>query len=286
MLVTRFAPSPTGPLHLGHAFSALLVHDRARVSGGRLLLRIEDLDTGRCRPEHEAAMLRDLEWLGVAFDAPPARQSANAAAHAATLDRLIAGGLVYRCFRTRAELAAAALSAPHGPAPESDRDARLAPLPPDREAEWLAQGRPFAWRLSARRAAEAVAGLHAFVHDEAEGDIPLDPWRMGDAVLARKDSPGSYHLCAVHDDAEAGVNWIARGEDLRDAAHLHRLLQALLGYDPPVIRHHQLIRNADGARLSKRDGAAALSALREAGATPDDVRKAVGLPPRPPGAGE
>lgn len=270
--VTRFAPSPTGRLHLGHAFSALTAHDAARAAGGRFLLRIEDLDGGRARPEFEAAIYEDLAWLSVAWDEPPRRQSDHMGDYAAVLEALIARGLCYRCFKTRKEVLAALAGAPHGPeAPYVGER-----LSADEEAARLAAGDPFAWRLDAARAREALGGAPLSYEDQ-DGAHAADPLKLGDAVLARKDFPASYHLACVHDDALQGVTHVIRGEDLRDSAHLHVVLQKLLGLPTPRYVHHRLIVDENGKRLAKRDDARSLAALRDAGATKEDVRRLVGL---------
>jgi glutamyl-Q tRNA(Asp) synthetase len=267
--VTRFAPSPTGLLHLGHAFSALTAFDAARETGGRFILRIEDLDAGRCRPEFEAAIYEDLAWLGIAWETPVRRQSEHMADYARVLDDLIARGLVYRDFRTRRELIADSQQAPHGPTDV----VRGGPAPD--EAERLDAGHPFAWRLSLDRALEAADGALDF---EADGAIiKAEPERLGDAILARKEFPTSYHLASVHDDALQGVTHVIRGEDLREAAHLHVLLQRLMGWPTPVYRHHGLIVGADGKRLAKRDLSATLKSMRDAGETPQGIRQQTGL---------
>ncbi|RYF04282.1 MAG: tRNA glutamyl-Q(34) synthetase GluQRS, partial [Oxalobacteraceae bacterium] len=250
--VTRFAPSPTGLLHLGHAHAAL----SAWRAGDRCLLRIEDIDATRCRPEFTAAILDDLAWLGLTWDGPVRIQSGHMAEYRAALDRLAARGLLYPCFCTRAEIArevAAASQAPHGP------DGPLYPgtcrrLSPKARAERIARGDPFALRLDMAAAlAEAPADLS---YEEAgEGRLRCDPAQFGDAVLARKEIPASYHLCVTHDDALQGVTLVTRGEDLRPATHLHRLLQALLGWPEPRYAHHRLLTDASGRRLAKRDGA-------------------------------
>jgi glutamyl-Q tRNA(Asp) synthetase len=272
-VVTRFAPSPSGYLHLGHAYSALLNFDQARAAGGRFLLRIEDIDRTRCRPEFEAAIFEDLAWLGLAWDEPPLRQSDRLPLYERYLAALEARGLVYRCFRTRRDIAEA-MAAPHGAPAGAFRGA---PLDPDAEQAALAAGRPFAWRLSLTAARAALGPAFdrlSFVEDGASGSVarPADPARFGDAVLGRKDIGTSYHLAAVVDDALQGVTHVTRGEDLREAAGLHGLLGALLGFAPPVYRHHKLILGPDGRRLAKRDRAETLRALRAAGLTPADVR--------------
>jgi len=267
--VTRFAPSPTGRLHLGHAFSALTAFDAARAACGRFLLRIEDLDAGRCRPEFDAAIFEDLAWLGIDWETPVRRQSEHMGAYARVLEDLIARGLVYRDFRTRRELADESQQAPHGPA----EVVRGGPAPD--EAERLAARQPFAWRLWLDRALDAIDGPLAFDCDGVR--THAEPHRLGDAILARKDFPTSYHLASVHDDALQGVTHVIRGEDLREAAHLHVLLQKLMGWPTPAYRHHALIVGADGKRLAKRDRAATLHALRETGETADAVRRRLGL---------
>lgn len=270
--VTRFAPSPTGRLHLGHAFSALTAHDAARTAGGRFLLRIEDLDGGRARPEFETAIYDDLAWLGVAWDEAPRRQSDHMAEYAGVLETLIARGLCYRCFKTRKEVLAALANAPHG----QEAPFFGAALSADEEAARLAAGDAFAWRLDAARAREALAG-EALTFTDERGAQNVDVLKLGDAVLARKDFPASYHLACVHDDALQGVTHVIRGEDLRDSAHLHVVLQKLLGLPTPYYVHHRLIVDENGKRLAKRDDARSLAALRDAGATAADVRAMVGL---------
>lgn len=272
---TRFAPSPTGYLHLGHAFSALTAFEAARAAGGRFLLRIEDLDGGRCRPEYEAAMLQDLAWLGIVWEEPVRRQSEHMGAYAAALNAVIGRGLVYRCFRTRREIAEATASAPHGPSAEIFTGA---PLPAAEESERLARGEAFAWRLSQHEARAALgAAYDNLAFEDETGIVRAAPERLGDAVLARKEFPASYHLASVWDDASQGVTDVIRGEDLREAAHLHVLLQRLLGLPTPRYRHHGLILDADGRRLAKRDRAATLRGVRDAGTTPAEVRALVGL---------
>jgi glutamyl-Q tRNA(Asp) synthetase len=271
--VTRFAPSPTGLLHLGHAFSALTAFDAARDEGGRFLLRIEDTDQGRIRPEFEAAIFEDLAWLGLAWETPVRRQSEHMDDYARALDRLIADGLVYRCFKTRKEILAEIDHAPH----EAAAVVRGGPLPAEDEARRLEAGDTFAWRLWLDRAREHLGARWDDLGFEADGvKTKAEPERLGDAILARKEFPSSYHLASVHDDALQGVTCVIRGEDLKDAAHLHVLLQALLDLPTPSYRHHRLILGPDGKRLAKRDQAATLAALRQAGKTPEDVRAMVG----------
>jgi glutamyl-Q tRNA(Asp) synthetase len=259
---------------LGHAFSALTAFDAAQGAGGRFILRIEDIDQGRRRPAFEAAIFEDLRWLGIAWETPVRRQAAHMGDYERALERLIADGLVYRCFRTRKEVMAESVSAPHGPAPAF----RGGPLAAAEEASRLAAGGAFAWRLSLDRAHEHLGRSWDELGFEADGRwVKAEPERLGDAILARKDFPTSYHLASVHDDALQGVTHVIRGEDLREAAHLHALLQALLGLPTPVYRHHRLILGADGKRLAKRDQAATLASLRGAGVTPGEVRRKLGL---------
>jgi glutamyl-Q tRNA(Asp) synthetase len=268
--VTRFAPSPTGYLHLGHAFSALTAFDAARAAGGRFILRIEDIDQGRARDEFEAAILEDLAWLGLTWDEPVRRQSEHMADYEAALRGLIERELVYRDFRTRREIAEAIASAPHG---ENGEVFVGGALPPEEEQAKLDAGESFAWRLSLKKARAALGPAYfALVFEDETGRVRAEPERLGDVVLARKDFPASYHLASVWDDALQGVTHVIRGEDLRESAHLHVLLQKLLSLPQPVYRHHKLILGADGKRLAKRDQAATLRALREGGKTPADVR--------------
>lgn len=278
--VTRFAPSPTGRLHRGHAFSALTAWSAARAAGGRFLLRIEDIDQTRCRPEYEAAILEDLAWLGLDWETPVRRQSEHLDDYAAALDRLRERGLLYRCFKTRKELLADIGRAPHG-ALESYRGT---PLPADQEAERLASGAPFAWRLSLEAARQIVGGFNslAFVEEGQgpqgeHGRIDIRPELGGDVVLARKDLGVAYHLAVVVDDALQGVNHVIRGQDLFEAAHVQRLLQALLDLPTPVYRHHPLLVGADGKRFAKRDRAETLADIRAQGVAAADLRAELGF---------
>ena len=255
MIVTRFAPSPTGRLLLGHAYSAILAHDRARAAGGRFLLRIEDIDGTRSRPEHVETIIADLAWLGLSWDGEVVHQSSRLPAYAAALDRLRDMGLLYRCYCTRAEIAAASLSAPHGAEPLYPGTCRsLAEQHSDR---------PHCWRLDMVRAVQAAGPLHWRDHGQT---IAADPLSAGDVVLARKDAPASSHLAVSIDDAWQGVTDVVRGQDLFAATHVHRLLQALLGLPTPAYHHHALLTGPDGVRLAKRHGAPALADLRERGA--------------------
>jgi glutamyl-Q tRNA(Asp) synthetase len=281
MIVTRFAPSPTGYLHLGHAASALTGWSAAKRGGGRFLLRIEDIDAARCRPEYEAAIYEDLAWLGLDWERPVRRQSAHMADYAAALERLRGLAVLYPCFCTRQAIAtesAAATNAPHGP------DGPLYPgtcraLTVAERAARIDDGRPYALRLDVAAAARLTGPLSW--REEGRGTVTVEPGRLGDAVLARKDVPASYHLAVTVDDALQGVTLVTRGEDLFQATHLHRMLQALLGLAVPSYKHHILLTNADGRRLAKRDGALALRALRLAGRSPDEVRAMAGFPDWP-----
>ncbi len=260
---TRFAPSPTGRLHLGHAYAARAAWTRARESGGRFWLRIEDIDPARCRPEYTAAVVEDLGWLGLDWDGVRI-QSGHAPAYHAALRTLHEAGLLYPCFCTRAEIA---LAAPHGPTPAYPGTCRHRPAA-DR-AERIAAGHPHAWRLDM---AEAVrrTGTLSFT-DETQGAITANPTAFGDITLARKDAPFSYHLCATHDDALQGITLVTRGVDLLPSTHIHRLLQALMHWPTPNYAHHELICDAAGRRLSKRDGALTLQALRKTGMKQKDL---------------
>jgi glutamyl-Q tRNA(Asp) synthetase len=284
LVVTRFAPSPTGLLHLGHAHAALFGWRLAReATGGRFLLRLEDIDPGRCRPEFAAAIEEDLAWLGLDWDRPVRAQSQYMDEYRAALEALAARGLLYPCFCTRAEIAreiAAAGHAPHGP------DGPLYPgtcrrLPESERAARIAGGAPYALRLDMARALAAAPGPLTW-RERGEGEIPCDvpclPGRFGDVVLGRKDVPASYHLCVTHDDALQGVTLVTRGEDLRPATSLHRLLQALMGWPAPDYAHHRLLTDASGRRLAKRDRAATLRDLRAAGRSPAEVRAMAGFP--------
>jgi len=273
MTVTRFAPSPTGYLHLGHAHSALVGWTRARAESGRFLLRIEDIDPARCRPEFEAAILEDLAWLGLDWDGPVRRQSDHLADYQAALDRLRDMGLLYPCFCSRKDIAAA-VAAPHGPeGPVYPGTCRNQPADLVRERQ--ARGDPYALRLDVARA-QAMAGPLTFV-DECEGTVEARPESLGDVVLARRDAPASYHLCVTLDDHLQGVTLVTRGVDLFHATHIHRLLQAILHLNVPTYRHHLLLTNAAGERLSKRDEAVALRAMRQAGRSAAEVRALAGF---------
>jgi len=272
-LRTRFAPSPTGRLHLGHAASAFAVWDAARAEGGEVLLRIEDIDQTRCRPDYEGAILEDLDWLGFGWTGPVRRQSDHFAEYAEVLNLLRARGLVYRCFLTRREIAA---RLPAGADPE-EGGLVSRPLPAAEEVERLAHNAPFAWRLSLDAARTALGpAYNALAYTEwtvaGARTVPARPDRFGDVVLARKDTPTSYHLACCHDDALQSITHIIRGEDLREVTAIHALLQALMGWPRPLYRFHPLILGADGKKLSKRFGDKSLGDYRKQGMTPDDIR--------------
>jgi glutamyl-Q tRNA(Asp) synthetase len=270
--VFRFAPSPNGLLHLGHAFSALTDYARCRTAGGRFLLRIEDIDRTRCRPEYEAAIYEDLVWLGLEWETPVRRQSERMADYAAALTRLAEMGLIYPAFLSRAEIAAAATSRDPDGAPlysGTDRD-----LPPAEAEARIAAGAPYALRLRMDRAI-AIAGAVSWREDETT--IAADPAAWGDVIIARKETPTSYHLAVVVDDAAQGVTHVVRGRDLYFATAVHALLQRLLGLPAPNYHHHRLITDAAGRKLSKSDHDTSLAALRAAGKKPEDIRRMVGL---------
>ncbi|MEA3031087.1 MAG: glutamyl-Q tRNA(Asp) synthetase [Sphingomonadales bacterium] len=258
--VTRFAPSPTGRLHLGHAYSALLAHDFARAQGGTFLLRIEDIDPGRSRPEHVDSIIEDLLWLGLEWDGEMLYQSERLGLYAEALERLKAEGLLYPCFCTRADIAASA-AAPQG------RDGPLYPgtcrglAAPD-------LARPHAWRLDVAKAAARAGPL--YWHD-GDTEVKAEPATFGDVVLARKDAPASYHLAVTVDDAAQGVTDVVRGRDLFACTDVHRLLQALLALPTPEFHHHALLTDAEGNRLAKRHRAPTLADLRNAGLDPADL---------------
>jgi glutamyl-Q tRNA(Asp) synthetase len=252
-VATRFAPSPTGRLHLGHALSAIAAHDLAKTRGGRFLVRIEDLDSGRARPEFVDAIFEDLAWLGLSWEPEIVVQSARGEVYQQALDRLIARGLAYRCVCTRAEVAASA-SAPQGETlPGYPGTCRIAPVSAD-------DPRPACWRLDMAKAMAAAGPLTW--HDADAGWVIAEPAPSGDVVLARKDALASYHLAVVIDDAKQGITDVLRGADLFAATHSHRLLQALLELPSPRYHHHPLVCGTDGKRLAKRNGGATLADLR------------------------
>ena len=282
MFATRFAPSPTGRLHRGHAFSALTAWSAARAAGGRFVLRIEDIDPTRCKPEYDAAIFEDLAWLGLDWETPARRQSEHLADYAAVIDALKARGLLYRCFRTRKEILDAIGDAPHGPA----EVVRPGPHAADEEARLLAEGRPYAWRLSLDRARETLGEAAwtslSFIEegvgpDGETGLIRARPETAGDVVLARKDAGTAYHLAVAHDDALQGITHVVRGLDLFEATHIQRLIQTLMGWPAPVYRHPRLLTGPDGRRYAKRDQSVTLAELRAAGLTPEALRAELGF---------
>jgi glutamyl-Q tRNA(Asp) synthetase len=285
--VYRFAPSPNGLLHLGHAFSALTNEKLARDNGGRLLLRIEDIDTERCRPEFETRMIEDLDWLGIRFDGPVRRQSEHFADYRAAVETLARDGLVYPGFLSRTEVRALILdSEARGKAWPRDPDG--APLYPEQDrtlsdaerTRLIAEGAPHAWRLDM---SAAVARAGPVTWREGYGDPGLDetiaarPQAWGDVLIARRDTPTSYHLSVVLDDALQGVTHVVRGRDLFEATAVHRLLQALTGIAPPRYFHHALVTDADGRKLSKSRKDTSLSDLRSDGFTAAEIRRRLGF---------
>lgn len=288
MIVTRFAPSPTGFLHLGHAYAALTAFDAAKRENGRFLLRIEDIDVGRSRPQFERGIYQDLEWLGLRWEEPVRRQSEHFADYAAALETLRSMDLLYPCFCTRKDIADEIARAGIAPqASELGPDGPVYPgtcrvLAEEIRAARMAEGIPYALRLDIAKAAARAGGPLTF---EERGRGPLGesgtqmarPELFGDVVLARKELPASYHLAVVFDDALQGVTLVTRGEDLFPATHIQRLLQALLHLPEPAYGHHGLIKDAAGRKFSKRDFAATLSSLRQTGATPGSIRTMIGL---------
>jgi glutamyl-Q tRNA(Asp) synthetase len=284
--VFRFAPSPNGYLHLGHALSALLNFEMARAAGGRLLLRIEDIDAARCRSEFEAAIYEDLAWLGISWEADVRRQSRHFDAYRDALARLDAAGLLYPAFESRAEIAAVVAAAPSSP-----RDPDGAPLYPGaaralsaaERARRIAAGEPYALRLDMAAALARVDAARLHWRETGAGPagetgaVAAEPARWGDAVLGRKETPTSYHLAVVIDDARQGVTHVVRGRDLFWSTAIHRLLQRLLDLPAPIYHHHRLVLDADGRKLSKSTAATALRMLRRDGVTAADIRRLVGL---------
>lgn len=277
-MITRFAPSPTGFLHLGHAYSALFSYEASRREGGRFLLRIEDIDFTRCRREFETALMTDLEWLGLVWETPTRRQSDHLAEYAAVAELLRTQGVLYPCFCTRKDILREierAGGAPHGV------EGPLYPgmcwhLSADERAARLAAGEEHAWRLDLDLALSKIGGGLEW-RDLGRGVVRAEPERLGDAVLVRKDIGTSYHLAVVWDDAGQGITRVTRGEDLLEATHLHRVLQALLGLPTPEYHHHGLICDEGGKRLAKRDEAETLRSLRESGVAPSAVRRRLGF---------
>lgn len=285
--VFRFAPSPNGYLHLGHAYSALLNFDLARERGGRFLLRIEDIDATRCRPQFEAAIYEDLTWLGLSWETPVRRQSEHFARYREAVEKLAGLGLVYAAFESRAEIARLVAQRETGsPWPRDPDGAPLYPgaaksLPPEERERLTAQGVPYALRLDMAAACELVRDLTWTELGEGpggeRGTVMARPETWGDFILARKETPTSYHLSVVVDDALQGVTEVVRGGDLFWSTSVHVLLQSLLGIPKPVYRHHRLMTDTSGQKLSKSTDATALRELRRQGATPSDIRRLVGL---------
>ena len=280
--VFRFAPSPNGYLHLGHALSALENSDRARAAGGRLLLRIEDIDAARCRPEFEAAIYEDLAWLGLAWEEPVRRQSEHLDDYRAVLDRLTRAGLIYPSFESRGEiLRLIAEREAQAPWPRDPDGTPLYPgsakdLPADERARRMARD-PYALRLDSNAAAVRAGPLVWHETGVCGGEVGATPEAWGDVILARKDTPTSYHLSVVVDDALQGITHVVRGQDLFASTSVHRLLQAVIGLPAPIYHHHRLVLDRDGHKLAKSTGATALRTLRGRGASPADIRRMVGL---------
>lgn len=285
--VFRFAPSPNGYLHLGHAYSALLNYDMARACGGQLLLRIENIDAARCRPEYEAAIFEDLHWLGVPWVEPVRRQSEHIADYRAAIGRLEAAGLLYASFESRSEIAAMVAERERaGPWPRDPDGVPLYPggaltISPGERARRRRAGEPFALRLdieaAAARAGQLTWSEQGNGPQRQTGRVAAEPQRWGDVVLARKELPTSYHLAVVVDDALQGVTDVVRGQDLFWATGIHRLLQDLLGLPAPAYYHHRLLLDDEGRKLSKATQATSLRQLRAAGANAADIRRMVGL---------
>lgn len=277
--VTRFAPSPTGYLHLGHAASAVHVWDAAKRAGGRVLLRIEDIDPGRCKPEYTEAIFEDLAWLGFEWDGPARIQSEHFEDYERVVEHLSALGLTYRCFRSRSDIAEeqSAAGLPPG-APFTG-----AALPANAEAERLNRGDAFTWRLSLQKCRDYLGPAYdqlSFELVTSPGQhkiIKARPDLHGDINLTRKDSPTAYHVASTHDDALQGITHVIRGDDLKDAAHIHVLLQTLMDWPQPVYTHHPLVMGPDGKRLAKRFASRSLASLRADGLSPDDVRRLAGV---------
>ncbi|HWD48793.1 MAG TPA: tRNA glutamyl-Q(34) synthetase GluQRS [Rhizomicrobium sp.] len=283
MIVTRFAPSPTGYLHLGHAFAAITARDTANAAGGKFLVRIEDIDTTRCRAEFETAIFEDLSWLGSAWETPVLRQSTRFDVYRSVLDTLDQKGLLYPCFCTRAEITAElaqAIEAPHGP------EGALYPgtcrhLDAATRAAKIASGAPYSLRLDVEKIAALVGPLtfeeYGAGPNGKTGTITVNPHLFGDIVLARKETPASYHLAVVVDDAFQNVSLVTRGNDLFSATHIQRVLQTILGFPTPAYAHHKLILDRSGKKFSKRDSTVTLRSLRERGVTAEEIRPMIGL---------
>lgn len=275
---TRFAPSPTGFLHLGHAYSALFAYEAARQNGGRFLVRLENIDPLRCRPEFERAILEDLAWLGLDWDGPVRRQSEHMEVYRAALEALMGLGVVYPCFCTRRQIrmeVEEAGRAPHGPSGEPVYPGICRSLSAEERERRIRRGEPFAWRLDVEKALSRTGPL--WWYDYRAGWVEATPQIFGDVVIARKDIPTSYHLSVTVDDHLQGVTLVTRGEDLFHATHIHRLLQALLGLDTPRYYHHNLVADSRGQRMAKRNRAVTLRHLRDCGRRPDDIWRMLGL---------
>lgn len=259
--ISRFAPSPTGRLHLGHAYSALLAHDSARAAGGAFRLRIEDIDQTRCRSEHVEGIYEDLTWLGLSWDGEVVFQSDRSAAYAEALDRIVAQGFAYRCWCTRSEISAQIDAPQDGIPPVYPGTCKGRADPGD--------GRAFSWRLDVEEIGRHAGSL--FWEDASSGLIEARPESLGDVVIARKDAPAAYHLAVVVDDGWQGVTDVVRGRDLFESTHIHRLIQHVLGLEPPVYTHHRLVLDADGSRLAKRRNSPTLATLRAKGTDPVEL---------------
>lgn len=286
--VTRFAPSPTGLLHLGHAFSAITAHTAAKHAGGAFLLRIEDIDTRRCKTEFETAIYDDLAFLGLDWPVPVRRQSAHFPEYARALEGLAKRGLVYRCFKTRREIAEEIDRAPHHPGEGPEGVIYPGPEDPLTKAEedaLIKDGKPYAWRLSITACRDVLGAAWDALHFIEEGQGPdgehglvkARPETLGDVILGRKDVGASYHLAAVHDDALQGVTHVIRGQDLFFATHLHALLQRLMDLPRPIYRHHRLLLDETGKRFAKRDEGVTIRAMRESGMSAEKVRAKAGV---------
>ena len=271
-MIARFAPSPTGPLHLGHAYAAVFAYELAMEKGGRFLLRFEDIDVTRVRDQYYLAIERDLVWLGIHWDGTPIRQKDRLPAYTESLQKLKSLHVVYPCFCTRREIQQelkSMIHAPHSPEGEAMYPGTCRDLTPTERAERIGQGQAHCWRLDARRAIELTGPL--VFEDQIKGRLDVDPLLLGDVVLARKDIATSYHLAVVTDDHFQGVTDVTRGEDLLSSTHVHRILQSLLGLAVPVYHHHRLIVDEAGKRLAKRDDALSLATLRDLGKKREDI---------------
>ncbi len=276
MTVTRFAPSPTGLLHLGHAYAARVAHDLARETGGRFLLRHEDIDSSRVREEYFEKIEQDLRWLGLDWDGEILRQSHRQGAYESALENLKSQELVYPCFCTRKDIQAA-LYAPHGNE-QATYPGTCRTISPETAADRIAAGESHAWRFDSEKAAEIHGDLR--FEDLRFGKSKVDPAANGDAVLARKDIGIAYHLAVVVDDHFQEITHVTRGDDLQEATHIHRQLQAILGYREPVYLHHPCVCDENGKRLAKRDDARSIQNLRETGASPEEILRSVAAPSR------